>query len=255
MFWGCALSGPSSQKRQFLDTPPKKRKFWLITEKLFFGIFVFFSFFFLFFLFFCFFCFLFFCLFGFFFGGFKGQMRWPEGPPHLALNPPYLLFVFCCCFFCFVCLFGGFKGQVRWPKGPPHLALNPPYFFFVPLLSLLLIEKPCFPPKRAFFVYFLCFSFFLPQPFLTCSFSVSLSLSLSCSCLLSSFLYCFFVFFCFLFLSLFHFSFFFAFVFWKNNMKMFNCNLLVINLFSLFYGFLSCLSFQIPFPYLCFSWF
>ena len=25
--------------------------------------------------------------------------------------------------------FGGFKGQVRWPKGPPHLALNPPYFF------------------------------------------------------------------------------------------------------------------------------
>ena len=21
-------------------------------------------------------------------------MRWPEGPPHLALNPPYLLFVF-----------------------------------------------------------------------------------------------------------------------------------------------------------------
>ena len=31
-------------------------------------------------------------------------------------------------FFCFVS-FGGFKGQVRWPKGPPHLALNPPYFF------------------------------------------------------------------------------------------------------------------------------
>ena len=32
-------------------------------------------------------------------------------------------------FFFFVfCFFLGFKGQVRWPKGPPHLALNPPYF-------------------------------------------------------------------------------------------------------------------------------
>ena len=30
----------------------------------------------------------------FFFGGFKGQVRWPEGTPHLALNPPYLLFIF-----------------------------------------------------------------------------------------------------------------------------------------------------------------
>ena len=26
-------------------------------------------------------------------------------------------------------VFGGFKGQVRWPKGPPHLALSPPYLF------------------------------------------------------------------------------------------------------------------------------
>ena len=37
-------------------------------------------------------------------------------------------------------LFGGFKGQVRWPKGPPHLAPNPPYFicfvFFVFCFSL-----------------------------------------------------------------------------------------------------------------------
>ena len=31
-------------------------------------------------------------------------------------------------FVVFFCFFGGFKGQVRWPKGPPHLALNPPYF-------------------------------------------------------------------------------------------------------------------------------
>ena len=58
--------------------------------------------------FFCFFCFCFFfgfsfCLFLFFvfFGGFKGQVRWPKGPPHLALNPPYVIsFVFLFCFFC-----------------------------------------------------------------------------------------------------------------------------------------------------------
>ena len=67
-------------------------------------------------------CFCFFCLVCFF-GGFKGQVRWPKGPPHLALNPPYLLiffgflFVFVC--FCLVFMF---------LFGPPHLALNPPYF-------------------------------------------------------------------------------------------------------------------------------
>ena len=147
-------------KKAIFGHPPKKRKFWLITEKPFFGYFcdflVFVSFlgFFLF-VFFLFYVFLF--LFCFLLGGFKGQVRWPEGPPHLALNRPYLLFVFvvlvvfCCFVFVF---FGGFKGQVRWPEGPPHLALNLPYWFifvfvfvfFVPFLSLLLIEKPCFSP-------------------------------------------------------------------------------------------------------------
>ena len=69
-----------------------------------------------------------------FFGGFKGQVRWPKGPPHLALNPPYLFsFVFdlfFVCFFVLLFVFGlleEFKGQVRLPKGPPHLAINPPY--------------------------------------------------------------------------------------------------------------------------------
>ena len=95
----------------------------------------------------CFFCFVFFLF--CFFGGFKGQVRWPKGPPHLALNPPYFIcFVFLFLFFLFfslffVCFFGGFKGQVRWPKGPPHLALNPPYFicfsFFFLSLSLLVL--------------------------------------------------------------------------------------------------------------------
>ena len=93
-------------------------------------------------------CFLLFFVFVCFFGGFKGHVRWPEGPPHLALNPPclFLFFsfvLFSFLFFCFfVCLFfGGFKGQVRWPKGPPHLALNPPYFICF-----------CF-----FFVFVFCF--------------------------------------------------------------------------------------------------
>ena len=61
----------------------------------------------------------------------------------------FVLFLFFCFFF-LVFLLGGFKGQVRWPEGPPHLALNPPYlfvfylffwllfvFFLVPFLSLL----------------------------------------------------------------------------------------------------------------------
>ena len=86
-------------------------------------------------------------------------MRWPKGPPHLALNPPYFFVFVFFVFFCFV-FFGGFKGQVRWPKGPPHLALNPPYFlffwgflfFFFALLSMFLIDKkPVFPLEKGIF--------------------------------------------------------------------------------------------------------
>ena len=121
VFFGCALSGPRCQKREILKSHPKKRKIWLTTEKLIFGYFWcffggFFFLFFLFFLLFSLFLFLFLC---FFFGGFKGQVRWPEGPPHLALNPPSFFFfvflvVFCLLFFVF---FGGLR--VRWggPKG------------------------------------------------------------------------------------------------------------------------------------------
>ena len=67
-----------------------------------FSLFVFVFSLFVFFFFVCF-CFLFSFL---FFGGFKGQVRWPKGPPHLALNPPYFLFLFsfvlcfCCCLVC-----------------------------------------------------------------------------------------------------------------------------------------------------------
>ena len=99
---------------------------------------------------FCFFC-VFLLFFVLFFGGFKGQVRWPKGPPHLALNPPYFM-CFCFCFvsplFCFL------------------FFLNPPYFicfcvfllflcffvFFVSLSLLLLKKKPVFPPKWHFCV-------------------------------------------------------------------------------------------------------
>ena len=94
-----------------------------------------------------------------------------------SLGPKPSLFVFCfvfvlffVCFWFFCCFFGGFKGQVRWPEGPPHLALNPPYLFFlfvffwfsffflVHFLSLFLIEKPCFPPKKGHLLFFLSVS-------------------------------------------------------------------------------------------------
>ena len=84
VFWVRTFWAKLSKKGNF-GHPPRKRKNWLITEKLFFWCF---------------------CVFGFF-------------------SPVFFFwFVFCVSF-------GGFKGQVRWPEGPPDLALNPPYFFFV----------------------------------------------------------------------------------------------------------------------------
>ena len=98
-------------------------------------------------------------------------MRWPKGPPHLALSPPYLfVFVFLfgvgfvsVCLLCFVllalffCFFKGFKGQVRWPKGPPHLALSPPYLFvFVFLFGVGFVSVCllCFVLVALFFCFF-----------------------------------------------------------------------------------------------------
>ena len=41
-----------------------------------------------------------------FLGRFKGQVRWPKGPPHFALNPPSLiLFCLFLLFFCFLFVF------------------------------------------------------------------------------------------------------------------------------------------------------
>ena len=115
--------------------------------------------------------FFFFVLFLCFFGGFKGHVRC--GPPHLALNSPYLVFVlFFFWFFC--CFFGGFKGQVRWPDGPkPSLfvffvCFLLVFFFFFGFISFLcLIEKNLvFPQKKGIFLLFSqCFPFFLPSFF------------------------------------------------------------------------------------------
>ena len=68
------------------------------------------------------------CFVFFFWGGagFKGQVRRPEGAPHLALDPPDCFFM--SVVFLSVLFLGGFKGQVRWPEGLLTWPLNPPFF-------------------------------------------------------------------------------------------------------------------------------
>ena len=178
----------------------------------------------------------------FFLGGFKGQVRWPEGPPHLALNPPYLFFsLFLFCFFGFVLC-----------------------FFVSSFLSLLLIEKLVFPPKRAFFVYCWVSPFVSPWPFWPPTFSISLSLSLSlylsCSVplvlvFLSSFLSFLFALFWFLvFVSFFPLLSSLLLLHEKNNIKLFYYKVFLHQSF-LFFWFPVLFIFEIPFCYLYFSCF
>ena len=165
VFWGCALFGPRCQKKEILKSHPKRKNltdnwkviFWCFCcfgGLLFFFFFLFSLFFphlalnppYLFFLFvfcfvyfvlfilfclFCFFfCFVFVFVFWFFFGGFKGQVRLPEGPPHLALNPPYLFF---CFVFCFLSLLFNTKETLFSPrKGPFLFICSVPLSFFLP---------------------------------------------------------------------------------------------------------------------------
>ena len=171
-------------------------------------------------------------------------------------------------FLFFVCFFGGFKRQVWWSEGPPHLALNPPYLLFLfywggavySFLFFAFNTKTGFPPRKRHFCLFwslsLCFSWaFSGLPlfqFLFLCLSLSLSISLSLSLVL------FFLFFLLvlvllsfgsfclshyfhLFLLLFH---------ERNHIKTFNCNFFFLSIFSFL---VSCLvfSFQIPFSYLC----
>ena len=58
--------------------------------------------------------------------------------------------------FCFLIFLTGFKGQVRLPEGPPHLALNPPYLFFCLLFPKEQKTLDSFLPlKRGIFAHFL----------------------------------------------------------------------------------------------------
>ena len=125
VFWGVRAFWARLSKKGDFGHPPKERIISLIAEKLFFLVFLCFCcspFVSSFFSFFCLFvCFLFLLFVFFLLGGFKGQVRWPEGPPHLALNPPYCFFGF----FCFLAF--------------PFFAFN---------------RKTVFPLEWALFVYF-----------------------------------------------------------------------------------------------------
>ena len=68
--------------------------------------------------------------------------------------------------FVFFCFFGGLKGQVRWPEGPPHLDLNPPSLSISLslVISLLFSFLVCFPFSFLLFSFSLlaCFFVFVP---------------------------------------------------------------------------------------------
>ena len=118
----------------------------------------------------------------------------------------WFLFLFFFVFFCCFVFLEGLRVWWGGLKGPPHLAQNPPYFLFVffffvfvfflcfPFFVFFNRQKTCFPPKKVFICLFfsvsLCFSlaFFGPPPFLPFIFlclSLSLSLYLSVSLSLS----------------------------------------------------------------------
>ena len=126
----------------------------------------------------------------------------------LGPKPSLFLFFVFCSLFCFFCFFlGGFKGQVRWPKGPPHLALNPPYLFwlffcfvfFVGFVFWLLNtgKNLVFPPEKGIFCLFSVFFFLSPLAILGLPLFLFLFLCLSffffsfflrsCLCFLLSF--------------------------------------------------------------------
>ena len=170
--FGCALFGPSCQKRAYWTKKETQNNLidnWKAHFLVFWGFLLF----------------LFLC----FFGGFKCQVRWPEGPPHLALNPPYLFWLVFCVF-----LLEGLR--VRW--GGPKGHLTKPTFFFVFFVFFCvcfffccLKKSPPFPCKGAFlfiFQYLPCFSLVFSSPF-----PLFLCLSLIFSLFLLVFFLAFFV--------------------------------------------------------------
>ena len=93
VFWGCALSGPSCQKKRTFGHPPKKKISTDNSKAHFFGIFGLS----------CYFYFSFFC--------FSGHITWPSNPP--------FCFLFCFSFCVFLeglrVRWGGPKGHLTWP--------------------------------------------------------------------------------------------------------------------------------------------
>ena len=93
----------------------------------------------------------------------------------------FLWFFLCLFLLLFVC-FLRVKGQLRYPERPPHLALNPPQFLFVWggsfLFSFLKAEqgKICLSSKRTVLLVSQCLPLFLPI-FFRSPFTLSLSLS------------------------------------------------------------------------------
>ena len=130
------------------------------------------------------------------------RVRWPKGPPHLALSPPYfvvvsVVFLFCFgCFFVLFFVFWGYESQLSWPKGPPHLALNPPYFFFRYLFFAFLSKKDIVVYFRCLplFLLSLCFGLTLRHFLFLCHSLVVfffLLFCFSCKCLVLASCFCF----------------------------------------------------------------
>ena len=170
----------------------------------------------------------------------------------------------CFCFAFAFAFFWGFEGQARWPEGPPHFALNPPYLFcFVifwggrGLFLFRFLRKPCSPPQNGILAHFSVSPFVLPSNSFSFPFShshISLALSLwyfsfsilsffSCFLLflVASFFLCFFV-------SL---PCFFAFVSWKERHQNIQVRKFSSSILSVYL--VSCLvfSFKSLFLYLC----
>ena len=116
-------------------------------------------------------------MFAFLFRGSKGQVRWPEGPPHLAQTLLIVIYFFCGLFFVFVFISKGVSSSLS-----PHLFSLPLFtvsllLFFLSSLFFLL----CF--SLFFLALFLCFSFLIR----TSSTSYMSKVSVFVSCLDLSF--------------------------------------------------------------------
>ena len=156
------------------------------------------------------------------------------GPkPSLFLFFLVFFFVFLFCFF--VVFLGGFKGQVRWPERPPHLALNPPYLFLC-FLFFLYKKNLVFPLEKGIFCLFSVFLFLSPLAFFGFPLFLFLFPCLSLLLFfLYSFLSLFFAFFWFLvWVSLFILLSSLVFFHERNNIKIFNCKFFSSSIFFVF---------------------